>query len=75
MRQVDAFIKYVLGIGPSLFGDVKAYFVMVETQGRGTLHIHLLIWLNNCPLNSTAVERLLDSTDGNRFREQVASYA
>ncbi|KAG6973972.1 hypothetical protein JG688_00003281 [Phytophthora aleatoria] len=54
---------------------IDGCLAMVETQGRGTLHIHLLLWLNSCPLNSTAVERLLDSTDANRFCERVASYA
>jgi hypothetical protein len=52
MRHVDAFIKCALGVDPAtrrklphrgLFGDVEAYFGMVETQGRGTLHIHFLI--------------------------------
>lgn len=30
-----------------LFGEVSAYYGMVETQARGTLHIHILIWLKN----------------------------
>ncbi|GMF37327.1 unnamed protein product [Phytophthora lilii] len=54
MRQVDASIRYGLVIDPKtkkaigqqgLLGKVEAYFGMVETQGRGTLHIHFLIWL------------------------------
>ncbi|KUF86403.1 hypothetical protein AM588_10001138 [Phytophthora nicotianae] len=84
MRHVDAFIRHALGIDPrtrkklsyrGLLGDVKAYFGMVESQGRGTLHIHLLIWLNHCPPNSTAVMKILGSPQGNVFRERVASYA
>ncbi|KAG6952915.1 hypothetical protein JG687_00012719 [Phytophthora cactorum] len=84
MRQIDAFIKFALGMDPitrkrlplrGLFGDVKAYFGMVETQGRGTLHIQFLIWLNRCPPNSAAVESLLESADSESFREQVVSYA
>ncbi|GMF39606.1 unnamed protein product [Phytophthora lilii] len=52
MRNVDAFIRCVLGINPTikrptrhrgLFGAVEAYCGMVETQGRGALHIHFLI--------------------------------
>jgi hypothetical protein len=83
MRQIDAFIKYALKIDPAtakylpfrgLFGDVKAYFGMVETQGRGTLHLHILIWLNHCPPNSTAIERVLQGPDGDNFRERVISY-
>jgi predicted nucleic acid binding AN1-type Zn finger protein len=82
MRQVDAFIKHGLGIDPTtkrrltfqgLLGDVKAYFGMVETQGRGTLHIHMLIWLKKCPPNSTAIEQLLNSPSGTLFQDRVAS--
>ncbi|KAF1779989.1 Helitron helicase-like domain [Phytophthora cactorum] len=66
MRQVDAFIKYVLGIvlrqGKECISRAIWRCESLLCDGRGTLHIHLLIWLNNCPLNSTAVERLLDST-------------
>ncbi|KAG6941518.1 hypothetical protein JG688_00018628 [Phytophthora aleatoria] len=73
MPSSNMYLELILRQGKEC--HFEGYLAMVETQGRGTLHIHLLIWLNNCPLNSTVVERLLDSTDGNRFREQVASYA
>jgi hypothetical protein len=68
MRTVDAFIDHVLGIDPStkqarkeggLFGRTKAYFGMVETQGRGTLHIHFLIWIHSAPANSEDYESQL----------------
>ncbi|CAF1691903.1 unnamed protein product, partial [Adineta ricciae] len=29
-----------------VLGPVKAYFGTVESQGRGSLHLHLLIWLD-----------------------------
>jgi hypothetical protein len=65
MRTVGAFIAHVLGVDPdtrvskeegSLFGRTRAYFGMVETQGRGTLHIHFLIWLHGAPINSQDFE-------------------
>ncbi|KAF5320357.1 hypothetical protein D9611_011328 [Ephemerocybe angulata] len=31
--------------GPGIFGYCDAYYGTVETQGRGTLHCHMLIWL------------------------------
>lgn len=34
---------------PGVLGDVCAYYGIVESQGRGSLHIHLLLWLNNTP--------------------------
>ncbi|RQM30343.1 hypothetical protein B5M09_012690 [Aphanomyces astaci] len=52
-RSIEAFTKVVVGFDKTtgrprktggLFGHVKAYFGMVETQGRETLHLHLLAW-------------------------------
>ncbi|KAE9041208.1 hypothetical protein PR003_g7195 [Phytophthora rubi] len=60
-RNIDAFIEHVVGVllkhmkGQSfdgLFGKVKAYCRMVETQGGGTLHAHFLAWLVDAPPNS-----------------------
>lgn len=49
---MKAFIKAVLGYNPNIFnrdkgilGIVKAYYGCVEAQGRGTLHCHMLIWV------------------------------
>lgn len=43
------FIEVILGYGnsdsPGLFGKCKAYYGMVEAQGKGTLHCHILVWL------------------------------
>ncbi|POM71610.1 LOW QUALITY PROTEIN: Hypothetical protein PHPALM_11796 [Phytophthora palmivora] len=83
MRQVDAFITHGLGIDPTtkkptrhhgLFGYVNAYFGMVETRGRGSLHIHFLIWVRDCPPNSVAVENILRSSKSDQFRASVAAY-
>ncbi|KAG1788114.1 uncharacterized protein HD556DRAFT_1434138 [Suillus plorans] len=35
--------------GPGVFGHCKAYYGMVEAQGRGTLHCHFLIWVKGNP--------------------------
>lgn len=32
--------------GPGLFGTCSAYYGTVEAQGKGTLHLHLLLWLD-----------------------------
>ena len=34
---------------PGLFEWCEAYYGMVEAQGRGTLHCHLLLWLSGNP--------------------------
>ena len=49
---MKAFISAILGYDSSkknmndgIFGVVKAYYGCVEAQGRGSLHCHMLIWL------------------------------
>jgi hypothetical protein len=32
-----------------IFGHASAYFGLVESQGRGSLHLHMLLWLKNAP--------------------------
>jgi hypothetical protein len=56
--------------GMGVFGRVAAYFGTVESQGRGTLHLHLLIWLKNVP-SPDEITALL-RTDA--FRERVAAF-
>ncbi|KAF8198241.1 hypothetical protein K438DRAFT_1495238, partial [Mycena galopus ATCC 62051] len=33
--------------GVGIFGKVRVYYGVVEAQGRGNLHIHMLIWLEH----------------------------
>jgi hypothetical protein len=49
---MKAFISEILGYDPKqedleggILGVVKASYGCVEAQGRGTLHCHMLIWL------------------------------
>jgi hypothetical protein len=49
---IKAFIRTLLGHDPhsknsegGIFSPVKGYYGCVEAQGRGTLHCHMLIWL------------------------------
>ncbi|KAF5325922.1 hypothetical protein D9611_000998 [Ephemerocybe angulata] len=49
---MNAFAKIILrcggrASGPGIFGTCDAYYGTVETQGRGTLHCHMLVWLRN----------------------------
>lgn len=53
-----------------IFGRVSAYFGVVETQGRGTLHFHLLLWLENTP-SADGIVKLLKSE---AFRSKVTDY-
>lgn len=35
--------------GPGLFGKCHGYYGTIEAQGKGTLHLHMLIWLDGHP--------------------------
>ncbi|KAI0049247.1 hypothetical protein FA95DRAFT_1650432 [Auriscalpium vulgare] len=53
-----------------VFGEVSAYFGTVEAQGRGTLHLHMLIWLKNTP----SPDEMKDLLKTEAFRAQVREY-
>ena len=53
-----------------IFGIVKSYVGTVEAQGRGSLHLHLLIWLEGAP---TAKE-LRHALTTHAFRERIKQF-
>ena len=55
---------------PGAFGTIQAYIGTVEAQGRGTLHLHMLIWLKDAPPASIMQIALKDE----RFRARVVDY-
>ena len=65
---MKAFVKTVLGYDPSkkdneggILGSIAAYYGCVEAQGRGTLHCHMLIWLDGA-LNCDEIrQKVLDN--------------
>ena len=56
--------------GLEILGRVSAYFGTVKSQGRGTLHQHLIVWLKDA-LNSDQMGELLKTA---RFCDKVTSY-
>jgi len=61
---------YKVKSGTGIFGSVSAYFGTVESQGRGTLHLHLLVWLKHTP-SADELSNLLKSDD---FRERICAF-
>lgn len=53
-----------------ILGIIEAYIGAVEAQGRGTLHLHMLLWLTGAPTPSET-KRLLHTE---AFRKRVAKY-
>lgn len=76
-KTVNMLLDTLLGTTRSnkrgIFGELSAYYGVVEAQGRGSLHIHLLIWLRHglspleikekCDNNPTWKNRLLEWYD------------
>ena len=59
-------VKSQMGI----LGFVSAYFGTVESQNRGTLHLHLLIWLKHAPSSDEMCELLRSEA----FRARIVAY-
>jgi hypothetical protein len=51
-------------------GPIKAYFGTVENQGRGSLHLHILIWLDH-DLTPSKLKELVQNKE---FRNGLLSY-
>ena len=53
-----------------VLGPVKAYFGTVESQGRGSLHLHLLIWLDHYMKPADMKVKIQDAD----FRDKLKAY-
>ncbi|KAL4077870.1 hypothetical protein J3A83DRAFT_4186142 [Scleroderma citrinum] len=53
-----------------IFGGVAGYVGLIKSQGRGTLHLHLLVWLRNMSV-SGLMEELLCGED---FHQKVQNF-
>jgi hypothetical protein len=63
-EMMKSFIDIILGYGKAqggLFGICEAYYGTVETQGRGTLHCHMLIWILGNPSPQVLRDRMATS--------------
>ena len=57
-------------ISGGVLGPIKAYFGTVESQGRGSLHLHLLIWLDH-DMKPTDLQENIQHVN---FREKLKAY-
>jgi hypothetical protein len=56
---IECFLVHLFGIDArardhitrvkGVIGEINAYFGTIEAQGRGTLHLHMLMWMSNSP--------------------------
>lgn len=75
-----AFISAILGHDPDMpnldggiFGIVNAYYGCVEAQGRGTLHCHMLVWIEGSLNPNEIKDRILTSGDVD-FRDRLLAF-
>lgn len=49
---------------------MKSYYGTVENQGRGSLHLHMLLWLNSSPSPS----QLRQYIKNEKYRQRMIEY-
>ena len=73
--MVKVFIKHVLGVdceSGGVFGKPAAYYGTVEQQGRLTLHLHLLLWIQNSLSPQEIRNRIMDPSSD--FQKRMIDY-
>lgn len=79
--MINAILQHLLGIRRTthnhpceietgVLGDINGYIGTVEAQGRGTLHLHMIVWLKGSPTLSRMKKLLLDD----QFRTRLCSF-
>ncbi|PVH90314.1 hypothetical protein DM02DRAFT_496337, partial [Periconia macrospinosa] len=73
-REISMFFKHYVRIGESsVFGRISQYFGAVETNERGALHLHGLLWLHGNMCLSSFLEDVED--EGSRaYRDRILQY-
>ena len=72
--MISNFIQVILRYGcvkKGLFGKCKAYYGTVEAQGRGTLHCHMLVWLEGHPSPQKLRDNMNDSPE---YKQRMFSW-
>jgi len=77
---LQAFISTLLGYDPTqkdltggVLGLVKAHYGCVEAQGRGTLHCHMLVWLDGA-LNPNEIRDRVMKNGDREWGQQLIRY-
>ena len=74
-----SFIRAVMGYDPKhcdpdggIFGKVKAYYGCVKAQGRGTLHCHMLVWVEGSMSPDEIKQCVMENDD--EFQHRLISF-
>ncbi|KAJ6437585.1 membrane protein [Purpureocillium lavendulum] len=73
-REMKLFFDHYVKVGhDSVFGRISKYYDAIETNERGALHVHGLLWLHgNAHLSSLLAD--IDGDDQAAYRERVTRY-
>ncbi|KAM4060491.1 ATP-dependent DNA helicase PIF1 [Hirsutella rhossiliensis] len=73
-REMTLFFEHYVRVGEeSVFGRISHYYGAVETNERGALHVHGLLWLQgNVHLSSMLAD--IDGEDQAAYRERIVRY-
>ncbi|RXG41776.1 hypothetical protein VDGE_30528 [Verticillium dahliae] len=73
-REILLFFEYYVRAGePSVFGKVSHYYATVETNDRGALHLHGLLWMEG-NLALPDLVRDMANPDEEEYRLKVKNY-
>ncbi|KAJ6436458.1 L-fucose-proton symporter [Purpureocillium lavendulum] len=73
-REISLFFeKYVRAGNQSVFGKVSHYYATVETNDRGSLHLHGLLWLHGNMELPSLVDDIADPRE-EEYRDRVVRY-
>ena len=73
--MVEMFIRHVLGVGSNhdgLYGKTSGYYGTVEQQGRLTLHLHMLLWIQGTNTPDEIRCKILNPDSD--FRQKLVEY-
>ena len=73
--MIENFIKHVLGVGSDhrgLYGETCGYYGTVEQEGRLTLHLHMLLWIQGSLSPEEIRSRILKPDSD--FRRKLVEY-
>lgn len=73
-REISMFFEHYVRVGEdSVFGRISQYFGAVETNERGALHLHGLLWLHG-NLHLSSILRDVQAEGRATYRDQIIQY-
>jgi hypothetical protein len=73
-REISLFFEHYVRVGrPSIYGNVSHYYATIETNDRGALHLHGLLWLDG-NLDLADLVRDMANPDEGEYRSKVKSF-